>query len=500
MSLKKIFAASILLVSLLLTACASEKIDITLLHFNDFHAQIDPLKVKWTPTMSWGSAPTSAGIARMIHQIKILKNKNTLILSGGDMIMGSPFSTIFKGRATYTLFNGLIDYMVIGNHEFDYDQPNLRALMKISDFKVFTSNVYTTKGKPYTKERWFIRTVNGIKVGIFGLTTSETPITTYPRYVADLTFKNEIKVAREMVKLLKEKGAEIIVALNHVGLSTDETIAEDVKGIDIIVGGHSHSVTNNYKIKNSWIAQAGSSSRYLGKIDISFNRNSKKITKVKSILIPMKKNLPMDKAALTKIAEYRTKLDKALQTVVGETRVLLNGMRSVVRSLESNLPNYIADTIMLKTSSDMALINGGGVRESIQKGKIRVLDIIKVLPFNNTIVTVKLKGSAIISMLKKSAALGAGAGGMLHVSKGLKYRITGHNLESCSFKDKPLEPEQLYKVATSSFMAAGGDGYSEFTKGTSSYDTGITMADALQKRITKEKIINPQVEGRIERD
>ena len=500
MYFRKSLTTFALLASMLLTACGSEKTDITLLHFNDFHAQIAPLKVKWTPDMSWRSAPKAAGIARMIHQLKTLKNKKTLVLSGGDMLMGSPFSTIFKGRATFSLFNGLIDYMVIGNHEFDYDQPNLKALMKIAGFKIFTSNVYTKDGKPYTKDQWYIRTVNGIKIGIFGLTTSETPVTTYPKYVADLTFKNEIKVARQMVKLLKSKGAEMIVALNHVGLGTDETLAEDVKGIDVIVGGHSHSVTNDYKLKNTWIAQAGSSSRYLGKIDISFDRSSRKITKVRSVLIPMKKNLPMDKPTLAKIAQFRKKLDKALQVEVGETKVLMDGMRSVVRSLESNLPNYITDTIMLKTGSDMAFINGGGVRESIQKGKIKVVDIIKVLPFNNTIVTMKLKGSLIIAMLKKSASLGQGAGGMLHVSKGLKYKMMGQTLESSSYKGKPINPNRLYKVATSSFMAAGGDGYSEFKKGIQKYDTGITMADALQKRIMQEKVINPQKEGRVERD
>ena len=500
MFINKTISFFALLGILLFSACGADKTDITLLHFNDFHAQISPLKVKWTPNMSFRSAPKAAGIARMIHQLKTLKNKNTLVLSAGDMLMGSPFSTIFKGKATFSLFNGLIDYMVIGNHEFDYDQPNLKILMKIAGFKIFTSNVFTKEGKPYTKDRFYIRTVNGIKVGIFGLTTSETPVTTYPKYVAGLTFKNEIKVAREMVKLLKSRGAEMIVALNHVGLGTDETLAEDVKGIDIIIGGHSHSITNNYRIKNTWIAQAGSSSRYLGKIDIAFDKSSKKITSVRSILIPLKKKLPQDKPTLTKIAQFRKKLDKALLVVVGETKVLMDGMRSVVRSLESNLPNYITDTIMMKTGSDMAFINGGGVRDSIQKGKIRVMDIIKVLPFNNTIITMKLKGSLILSMLKKSASLGQGAGGMLHVSKGLKYKMMGQTLESSSYKGKPINPNRLYKVATSSFMAAGGDGYSEFKKGIQFYDTGITMADALQKRIMKEKVINPGKDGRLERD
>ena len=98
MFFKKTIAAAILFSSTLLVFCGSDKTDVTILHFNDFHAQITPLKVKWTPQMSWRSAPKSAGIARMIYKIKQLKNKNTLVLNGGDMLMGSPFSTIFKGK------------------------------------------------------------------------------------------------------------------------------------------------------------------------------------------------------------------------------------------------------------------------------------------------------------------------------------------------------------------------------------------------------------------
>ena len=170
---------------------------------------------------------------------------------------------------------------------------------------------------------------------------------------------------------------------------------------------------------------------------------------------------------------------------VGEAAVLLDGQRTTVRSLESNLANYITDTVLAISCAEMAFINGGCVRESIQKGKVKVIDILNVLPFNNTI----------IAMLKKSASLGRDAVGLLHFSKGLKNKIIGNVLESHSYLGKPI-----YRVATSSFLAVGGDGYKEFKTGKRVYDTGITMGDAVQKRIMADRIANPTVDGRLQRD
>jgi 2',3'-cyclic-nucleotide 2'-phosphodiesterase (5'-nucleotidase family) len=150
--------------------------------------------------------------------------------------------------------------------------------------------------------------------------------------------------------------------------------------------------------------------------------------------------------------------------------------------------------------AEMVFINGGGIRESIQKGRIKIIDVLNVLPFNNTITTLDLPGSVVLAILKKSASLGNNAGGLVHVSRGLKYTIKGKTLGSVTFKGQPIDPARLYRVATSNFMAAGGDGYSEFKQGKRPYDLGITMSDAVQKRIMADKTVTVTTDGRLTRE
>jgi 2',3'-cyclic-nucleotide 2'-phosphodiesterase (5'-nucleotidase family) len=466
--------------------------NISLIHFNDFHSQYLPFKVKF------GDKILSAGIGRLIHTIKKFKNTNSLVLIGGDMLQGTVFSTLFKGEAGVKVLNSVADYMVAGNHEFDYGQENIKKLARLAKFKIFSSNIVKSNGVPFFKENFFLRKINGIKIGIFGLTTTETPDTTRRKNVLGLKFLDEILTAKMYTKRLRAMGANVVVALNHIGFEGDIKLAKTVKGIDVIIGGHSHTkLQNGYRVGNTLIGQAYEYGLYLGIINIIVEKTTGQIYSKTAKLIKISKNTLEDTDTLGKINYYRAKFEKRVNQIIGSALVRLEGSREVARYNESNLGNLIADVMKKSAKTQIAFINGGGIRSSIPRGNISVRNVLRVLPFNNTIYSVKLSGKSILKILSKSAGKAKGDGGFLQVSSGLRIIIKNHKLVSATFMGKRISERLYYSVAVSDFLAEGGDGYREFKDRISILPTGITLSDALIGYITKIKNIKAVLHKRI---
>ena len=442
----------------------------------------------------------SAGIGRLVYFIKKHRKPNSIVMVGGDILQGTIFSTVFKGEAALKIFNNIVDYMVAGNHEFDYGQENLIRLTKLAKFKIFSSNVFKSSGTPFFKQNLFIHKIGGINIGIFGLTTCETPVSTHPRNVSGLKFINETDAARNSIVKLKSMGAKIIIALNHIGFKNDIKLAKAVKGIDLIIGGHSHTkLKKGYKIGKTLIAQAYEYGLYLGIINLVVDKENGKLLSKRAKLIKITDAVPFDREAISKLSYYRQKLKGSLNRIVGTSLITLDGSRETVRCVESNLGNLIADVIKKSASAEIGFINGGGIRASIQKGKISVRDILRVLPFNNTIYSMRLSGADIIKILSKSAGKAKGDGGFLQVSSGIKIVIKNNSLLSLTFLGKQIIKNRYYTVAVSDFMASGGDGYRKFKKAKNIVDTGISLSDALINYISRIKKVRIARQGRIER-
>lgn len=490
---RKIFPA-VLLTALMLfsVACGGETDTVQVLHFNDFHAQIKPFKKHYKDEQKVG------GVAHLVTKIKQLKNKKTMVLLAGDAFQGTPFSTVFKGEATFRALNGHLDAMILGNHEFDYGQDNLRKRIKAADFPVINGNVYTKDGKPFTDKAYMIKKIGKAKIGIFGLVTKETAVTTHPKNVKGLVFKNEIPRAKELVKKLKAEGATVIIALTHLGFEDDKKLAKNVAGIDVIIGGHSHTVLKNgYKVNSTLIAQAGYSGMYLGKVDISVDSKSGKFSGAKAQLVPISPKIKADPQTVQILKSYKKKLDGQMKQVIGKTTVALEGSRKVVRNRETNLGNVLADILKNRFNAQIAFLNGGGIRASIDKGDITVEEVLKVLPFGNGVTVMKLSGKDIRAILSKSAAKKPAKGNFIQVSEGFKYEVKNKKLVSASLNGKKIEDGKMYKVVTSDFLAAGGDGFTEFKNGKDKYATGQTMMDAVVAGIKEKGTLSPKVEGRI---
>ena len=440
---------------------------ITILHTNDMHGRFkSDDKVIGIDTVS--------AIKKSIE--------NSILVDAGDTIHGLPFVTLSKGQDAVDLLNEAgYEFMAPGNHDFNYGYERLMELFKNSvklksgenKLKLLAANV--KKGGKSVFEPNSIKEmqVNGktVKVGLFGLSTEETAYKTNPNNVKGIDFTSPIDAAKEQVKELEDKGADIIVALSHIGTDeSSETTSYDVinavDGIDVYVDGHSHTTFNEgKKVNDTLLVSTGEYLSNLGKVELELN-DENEIVKATASLISKEQALSVtpDKKVTEKINEISSKQEEVLSEVIGTNAIELDGKRESVRVKETNLGNLITDAMLNETNADIAITNGGGIRASISKGDITKGDVVSVLPFGNYIVTKKLTGAQIKEVLEFGVrSYGDSLGGFPHVG-GIKFvvdksREVGDRIISLTINGQKLDMNKTYTVATNDFMAVGGDDY-----------------------------------------
>ena len=484
---------------------------VRILYVNDFHGFAEPYK-------PLGSEEKLGGIAYLAGRVDLLRGERpSLLLAAGDMIQGDNWANLFKGKSSIEVMNAMkFDAMVVGNHEFDFGQEVLRKRISEASFPVLGANVEGFGAlEPYV-----IKEVGGVKVAIIGVLTADTPVSTDPRNVVGLKFDPPADAVRKYIGELRGK-ADIFVVLSHIGYSADRTLAEDVKGIDVIVGGHSHTkLETPVKVGGTIIVQAWEHAKALGVLDLTVVDG--RISGYQGHLEEIKPAMGgEDKTVMAIVGKYRDKVNKVLDEPIGTAEVDLDGEN--VRKMETNLGDLIAD-IMRKTSgADAALINGGSIRTSINKGQIRVKDVYSVLPFDNYIVAIKLTGAQIREALEHGvSAVERGEGRFPQVS-GITFTYLpsappGSRIRQVLIGGKPLEADREYSVATNDFLAAGGDGYKAFGDAVRSSrdfavvggmmkgdklvysDAGKWLRDVVIEYIKEHKSIAPVVEGRIKEE
>lgn len=500
----------LLVVLVLAVALSIFAVNISIFHINDTHGHA------WT--FSEYHNPDIGGFAVISSIIKEekAKNSNVLFLHAGDLNTGVPESDLLNALPDIFALNRMkLDAITLGNHEFDNPRDILEYQMKIAKFPFLSANIYKD-GKPFFTP-YIIKNVGGVKVAIFGLTTEETKILE-PLFVKDLEFRNAIEVAKELIPQLREK-ADVVIALTHLGMgqehegdyTTAEELAENVDGIDIIIDGHSHTKMEEAKvINNTILVQAWEWGKILGKLDLDVENG--KIVDWNWTPIPVNLKVykgkdedgnaiyefvgkpyepdPYIKSALDFFAKIGS---EKLDTVIGETKIYLDGEREHVRSGDTNLGHLIADAMIWKTGADIAFQNGGGIRASIEPGEITIRNVLTVLPFGNTVYVMKMKGSDVLKVLEYAATIPEGKGAWLHVG-GLTWKSVGGKVTQVLVNDEPLDPEKVYTVVTNNYMAGGGDGYSVLAEHKDSgYDTGFVLADVVVEYI--QKGLNGKIES-----
>ena len=487
-----------------------------IIHTNDLHGH--PLKFPHIGARKVGGLPAIADLVQEVRK----RHKNVLVLDAGDLNTGTPESTFFKAAPDILALNYIgYDAMTLGNHEFDNPLEMLRTQQRLAAFPFISANIRTREGARLLSP-YIIKVFEGIRIGIFGLTLKETETIGNPQQVRDLVFEDELRSAQDAVDQLKTK-ADIVIALVHLGIWNDNSrgskrLASNVRGIDLIIDGHSHTdLKEPLYINGTPIVQAFKWGMKVGMGCMTIEQG--KLKSFDWISVPVSSEpLPVpakgcfatllpaqlkDDSFLEEIlSPFAEKVERSLSEVIGFAEGHFPIETS--RSQESELGNLIADSMLWLARDlhpDFALHNGGGIRAPLPGGDITKKRIYEILPFDNTVVVIKLKGALVTRLFEHAASVSKGSGAFPQLSKGVRLRISSGAERSyqVTISGSPIDPDKIYSIATNSYLADGGDGYRMFLQALERYDTSILQRDALIEYITRvKKRPAPVLEKRIE--
>jgi 5'-nucleotidase/UDP-sugar diphosphatase len=509
---------------------------LTILHTNDTHSHIEQFAGSGA-TCSEEQATAGecvGGVARRATKIAELMGTatNPILVDAGDQFQGSLYYTQYRGDEAAE-FMPLLGYqaMAIGNHEFDDGPANLAAFIDKVGLPVLSANIYATgdsdlAGKilPFT-----VLDVDGEQVGVVGLTTDTTPFSSSPGDT--VAFGEYVAALEPVIAELDAQGVNKIVLLSHIGYADDQALAAAIDGIDVIVGGHSHTLLSNTIEGASGpyptvvdspsgapvlIVQAESYGKYLGNLEVAFDADGVANTwQGEPILLDA--SVEEDPDMLERVAVLAQPLEELRTTVVGQSEVDLDGSRDSCRFGECTMGNLIADAMLWATQNDgtqVAIENGGGIRASLPAGDITMGGVLEVLPFGNMLATFGLKGSDLLLALENGVGRAEnpdneGTGRFPQVagirfswdgSKPAGERIVAAEVRGADGSYSPVDPDAVYQIVSNDFNRRGGDEYTVFAENAiNPYDFGAPLDQALAAYLTEFSPVNPVVEGRITR-
>ncbi|GAA0363949.1 5'-nucleotidase C-terminal domain-containing protein [Bacillus horti] len=445
---------------------------IVLVHLNDLHGRV-----------LHNEDLGEMGLSKIATLIKEIKNKHehVFLFDIGDTFHGTNYVNLNDGLTTIEVANKLgVDAMVPGNHEFNYGLDRFNEFEELLDFPFISANILEdgeTVLDPYIKLE-----KAGKSFAVVALTSSDTPIRTHPDNVEGIQFEDEIETAKIYVEQLKDE-VDHIIFLNHIGYGPDRTLASQTEGIDVILGGHSHTtIETPINVNGTYIAQAFEYGKALGVTKLLFQ--DEQLIGVNGYLMRDDASITPDQEIDQIVQRYKADIDEALEEVVGSTDSYLDGERETVRTKESNLGNVIADALRSMVDADIALQNGGGIRASIEPGDITLANMVAVLPFINTVVKIEQTGDQIKSSLEHSISNYPEQNGAFLQVSGLEFTFdpsqpVGNRVVEVTIAGEELDLTKTYTVATNDFMASGGDGYEWMASGNVLADTGELLSTAL---------------------
>lgn len=536
------FTTLALLVSIVLPVSTyaeenSDSFKLTIMHMNDTHAHADLLP-------------------NMITAIKDVRTEDpeALLFNAGDVFSGTLYFNEYHGKADLALLNMMdLDAMVFGNHEFDLGSSedghkSLSEFVSAAKFPLLGTNVdfsgdafmnklvkneFTDSPEDGKVFDGIVKEVNGEKIGIFGLTTEDTENISSP---VNVKFLNYIKEAERAVQAFENMGVNKIVAVTHLGYDSNPDFGNDlqlatyVDGIDVVVGGHSHTQLNEPVVvkqdengsekEPTVVVQAYQYSQLLGKLQVEFDENGVVIGQAGQLIDVASKEADSEAAAV--LAPYKEKINQLSTQESGAiakktlANPRLTDSNVSVRANETELGNLVTDAMLAKAKERypetvIAFQNGGGIRAAIEEGPITIGEIIAVLPFGNDPVVVELSGEEIKQILEHSVSQApAESGGFLHVA-GMKFtydstKESGSRVVSMyvnvNGEYEEIQANQKYLITTNNFTAKGGDGFDVFAKAYQEgrvQDIGEIDWEQLRKYMVEDLsgVVDPVLEGRI---
>jgi 2',3'-cyclic-nucleotide 2'-phosphodiesterase (5'-nucleotidase family) len=476
---------------------------VTILHTNDFHMYL----LGSTDATTKKPIGGSARIATVVENERAYNPKIILVDAGDAIGGGPPIGAFFYGKDIIEVYNAIgYDYVNFGNHEFDWGKDLLKERISEAKYKYISANVIdTSTNSTFAPEAYTIKDIGFVKLGFYGLDTADLPVLVNPTGIEGLKVLDPAETSKNIVSTLSDK-ANYIVALSHLGYDQDQILAKDVSGINLIIGGHTHTVLTEPDIINgTYIVQTGNYGNNIGKVVLEFETtaNSVKLLNTTYTLIPINDSIPEDQGIKALIAPYNDEVTKKMSVVIGEALVDLDGERANVRSKETNLGDFIADWMRNISGTDIAITNSGGIRASIPKGPITVGSVYTTIPFDNLLVKLELTGAQVVTALENGYSMVETAQGRFSQISGIRVKVdlkkpAGSRVVEVLVNGKTIELDKVYTVAVLDFMAAGGDGYAVLKEAKSSkWVTGNWMRDDLVDYIIAHPQVNVTVDGRI---
>jgi 5'-nucleotidase / UDP-sugar diphosphatase len=511
---------------------AQADFSLTILHFNDFHSRFESITGTDSNCSPDGEAARECfgGIARLKTAIdqerQGLAGSNVLLLSAGDEFQGSLFYSHYKSQIVSDFLNELdIDVAATGNHEFDDGPEEFAKYIDNSEHPIIGGN-FDVSAEPLLAGKIsgvIVLTVGGERVGIIGALAEDTVETSSPG--DNIVFQNAEDYVRGAAGALESAGINKIVVLSHLGLPRDREVAAAVSGVDLIVGGHSHTLLSNTHegaagpyptlVANPDgtdvpIVQAGAYGKYLGKLTITWDDDGNVISAEGNPLL-LDADVEPDQGFLDRVAELAQPLEELKARVIGVSTAPIEGSRDVCRAVECSMGNLVSDAILDRVRDQgiqIAIQNGGGLRASIDAGDITMGEVLTVLPFSNTLATFQLSGADVVASLENGVSQVEDGAGRFPQVAGLKYTFdlskpAGERVSDVLVQEGeewvPLDPEKMYGVVSNNFMRNGGDGYALFaSNAVNAYDFGPPLEQVVADFIAAQGgEYMPYTDGRI---
>ncbi|MGL3445459.1 bifunctional UDP-sugar hydrolase/5'-nucleotidase UshA [Salmonella enterica] len=497
---------------------------ITILHTNDHHGHF------------WRSEYGEYGLAAQKTLVDSIRKEvaqeggSVLLLSGGDINTGVPESDLQDAEPDFRGMN-LIGYdaMAVGNHEFDNPLTVLRQQEKWAKFPFLSANIYQKSTGERLFKPWAIFTRQDIKIAVIGLTTDDTAKIGNPEYFTDIEFRKPAEEANVVIQELNmNEKPDVIIATTHMGHYDNGDHGSNAPGdvemarslpagsLAMIVGGHSQDpvcmASENKKQVNYvpgtpcapdkqngiWIVQAHEWGKYVGRADFEFRNGEMKMVNYQLIPVNLKKKVTWDNGKservlytpeiaenpqmLSLLTPFQNKGKAQLEVKIGSVNGLLEGDRSKVRFVQTNMGRVILAAQIARTGADFGVMSGGGIRDSIEAGDITYKSVLKVRPFGNIVVYADMSGKEVVDYLTTVAQMKPDSGAYPQFAN-VSFVAKEGKLTDLKIKGEPVDPAKTYRMATLSFNATGGDGYPRIDNKPGYVNTGFIDAEVLKEFI-----------------
>ncbi|EDX3878680.1 bifunctional UDP-sugar hydrolase/5'-nucleotidase [Salmonella enterica subsp. enterica serovar Sandiego] len=497
---------------------------ITILHNNDHHGHF------------WRSEYGEYGLAAQKTLVDSIRKEvaqeggSVLLLSGGDINTGVPESDLQDAEPDFRGMNLIrYDAMAVGNHEFDNPLTVLRQQEKWAKFPFLSANIYQKSTGERLFKPWAIFTRQDIKIAVIGLTTDDTAKIGNPEYFTDIEFRKPAEEAKVVIQELNmNEKPDVIIATTHMGHYDNGDHGSNAPGdvemarslpagsLAMIVGGHSQDpvcmASENKKQVNYvpgtpcapdkqngiWIVQAHEWGKYVGRADFEFRNGEMKMVNYQLIPVNLKKKVTWDNGKservlytpeiaenpqmLSLLTPFQNKGKAQLEVKIGSVNGLLEGDRSKVRFVQTNMGRVILAAQIARTGADFGVMSGGGIRDSIEAGDITYKSVLKVQPFGNIVVYADMSGKEVVDYLTAVAQMKPDSGAYPQFAN-VSFVAKEGKLTDLKIKGEPVDPAKTYRMATLSFNATGGDGYPRIDNKPGYVNTGFIDAEVLKEFI-----------------